>query len=122
MDQDAPDSAACGREAAELELASALTAGLQQQPALRDPALAWAVLPAHGLSGDAVAARRTSSGRLVALLADATGHGLAAAASLLHALQVFHAMAEEELGAGAVAREINLHLGGRVGSVASSPR
>jgi serine phosphatase RsbU (regulator of sigma subunit) len=102
---------------AELEQAAALIAGMLQHPGLRDPALAWAVQPSHGCSGDAVAAWRTRSGRLLTMLADATGHGLAAAGSLLPALQAFYAEADQDRPAGAVAREINRRLqsAGRTG-------
>ncbi len=88
-----------------------------QHPGLRDTALVWAVQPSHGVSGDAVAAWRTPSGGLLAMLADATGHGLAAAGSLLPALQVFYAEAATGRRAGAVAREINrcLQSAGRTG-------
>jgi CheY-like chemotaxis protein len=82
---------------AELELAKVLIGGMMQHDALRDPALTWSVTPSRRFSGDTVAAFRTSSGRLLALLADATGHGLAAAISLLPLLQVFYGMARKDL-------------------------
>jgi serine phosphatase RsbU (regulator of sigma subunit) len=80
---------------------------MQQHPGLSDHAVTWAVHPAHGCSGDAVAAQRTPSGRLLAMLADATGHGPAAAGNLLPALEAFYAAAGRDRPAGAVAREIN---------------
>jgi serine phosphatase RsbU (regulator of sigma subunit) len=117
MNQGAPGNTLCGEEVEQLERAAALIAGMLQHPGLRDPALAWAVQPSHGFSGDAVAARRTASGRLLAMLADATGHGLAAAGSLLPALQVFYAEADNDRPPGALAREINRRLqsAGRTG-------
>lgn len=59
---------------------------LRPREGLRDPALAWAVIPSRRLSGDVVAAGRTPRWRLLAMLADATGHGLPAAISLLPVL------------------------------------
>lgn len=117
MNQGTPGKTLGGEEAEELERAAALIAGMMQHPGLRDPALVWAVQPSHGFSGDAVAARRTASGRLLAMLADATGHGLAAAGSLLPALQMFYAEADKDRRAGALARAINRRLqsAGRTG-------
>src|SRR5512147_2263565 len=110
MNQGTPGNTLGGEEVEELERAAALIAGMMQHPGLRDPALVWAVQPSHGFSGDAVAARRMASGRLLAMLADATGHGLAAAGSLLPALKVFYAEADQDRPAGEVARQINRRL------------
>lgn len=62
---------------------------------------------ATGFSGDVVAARRSPSGRLYVMLADATGHGLAAAISLVPALSVLHAMADQDCSLGEIAGELN---------------
>jgi CheY-like chemotaxis protein/serine phosphatase RsbU (regulator of sigma subunit) len=95
----------------ELELGAALMSSiLQRHDGLRDPALAWAVLPSHRFSGDAVAAARTPSGRLLAMLADATGHGLQAAISVLPLLQVFYAMARRDLAVAELTAEMNRRL------------
>ena len=110
MNQGIPGSALEGEEADDLERAAALIAGTMQHAGLRDPALVWAVQPSDRFSGDAVAACRTPSGRLLAMLADATGHGLAAARSLLPALQAFYTEAQLDRPAGGVAREINRSL------------
>jgi len=112
MNHAIPGGALTGDEAAELERAAALIACMMHAPGLRDPALTWSVQPSHGFSGDAVAARRTPSGRLLAMLADATGHGMAAAGSLLPALQEFYAEADGDRQAGALARQINRRLQG----------
>lgn len=112
MSQGEPGHTIFGEGVDDLERAAGLIAGMLQEPALRDPALAWAVQPSDAFSGDAVAARRTPSGGLLAMLADATGHGLAAAGSLLPALRAFYAQAEQDRPAGAVAREINCRLQG----------
>jgi CheY-like chemotaxis protein/serine phosphatase RsbU (regulator of sigma subunit) len=95
----------------ELELGAALMASiLQRHDGLRDPALTWAVLPSHRFSGDAVAAVRTPSGRLLAMLADATGHGLQAAISVLPLLQVFYAMAGRDFPLPELTAEMNRRL------------
>jgi serine phosphatase RsbU (regulator of sigma subunit) len=95
------------RDRPELERAAAVLGGLLQHDGLRDPAVAWTVIPSHRFSGDAVAAQRTASGRLTALLADAAGHGLAAAVGLLPAVQAFYRAASRDLALGSIAREMN---------------
>jgi PAS domain S-box-containing protein len=50
---------------------------------LDDPLVHYWLTPAENFSGDVIAATRSSSGRLYAVLADATGHGLTAAISTL---------------------------------------
>ena len=96
---------------AETAMAIALMEGMvQRQQGLRDPALHWAVQPSSRFSGDLVAAARTPSHRLVAMLADATGHGLPASISLLPMVQVFYGMLRKDLGVGEVAGEMNRRL------------
>jgi serine phosphatase RsbU (regulator of sigma subunit) len=95
---------------AELEIATSLIGGVTQQGSLQDEQLSWAVLPSARFSGDTVAALRTDSGRLLAMLADATGHGLPAAISLLPALQVFYGMARKDLDVPSIAREMNRRI------------
>lgn len=96
---------------AETAMAIALMEGMvQRQQGLQDPALTWVVEPSSRFSGDLVAAARTPSQRLVAMLADATGHGLPAAISLLPMVQVFYGMLRKDLGVGEVAAEMNRRL------------
>ena len=92
---------------AELEMATGLIGAITQQGSLDDERLSWSVIPSTRFSGDTVAAVRTDSGRLLAMLADATGHGLPAAISLLPALQVFYGTARKDLGVAAIAAEMN---------------
>lgn len=94
----------------EHELAAALIDNIVQRKGLNDSLLTWHVLPSARFSGDVVAAERSSTGTLYALLGDATGHGLAASVSLIPALQVFYGMARKGLPLGVVAREMNLRL------------
>lgn len=57
---------------------------------LQEAGIAHRVLPAQRFSGDIVLAQRAPDGRLFALLADATGHGLGAAVSVLPAVAEFY--------------------------------
>ena len=100
------------REAeAETALAAAMIEGIaRRQEGLRDPALTWVVHPSHRFSGDIVAAARTHRGGLLAMLGDATGHGLPAAICLLPMLQVFYGMARKDLPVSLVATEMNRRL------------
>ncbi|KAA3653432.1 MAG: response regulator [Proteobacteria bacterium] len=76
---------------------------------LRDPRVHFTVMPARRFSGDLVVAASSPSGRLYAMLADATGHGLSAAISVQPVLPVFYAQ---------VARDVSLaHLVGELNTV-----
>jgi CheY-like chemotaxis protein len=99
---------------AELEMATSLIGGIAQHGSLQDRQLSWSVLPSTRFSGDTVAALRTGSGRLLAMLADATGHGLPAAISLLPALQVFYGMARKDLDVASIVREMNRRIRGQM--------
>ena len=81
-----------------------------QGKAADDPRVKYSVTPTAQFSGDIVAVAHSPSGALYALLADATGHGLAAAISVLPVLQVFFGMAKKNLSIGLMASEINRHL------------
>lgn len=65
---------------------------------------------ATGFSGDVVVALRSPSDRLFVLLADATGHGLAAAISLVPALSVLHAMVTRNCGLSDIVAELNTKM------------
>lgn len=75
---------------AENTLAVQILEQLMQRPGLADPLLHYWMSPANYFSGDIVAAARSNDGRYHALLADATGHGLAAAISVLPVLSLFY--------------------------------
>lgn len=66
--------------------------------------------PATTFSGDILAAVPGPAGKLYALVADATGHGLAAAITLLPVLSSFHAMAERGRPLDEILAEINRNL------------
>lgn len=57
---------------------------------LESSLFAHRVVPAQRFSGDIVLAQRAPDGRIFALLADATGHGLGAAVSVLPAVSEFY--------------------------------
>jgi len=61
---------------------------------LKESGVNYSVLPAAQFSGDMVLAARSPNGKLYAILADATGHGLAAAVSVLPMVQEFYRLVE----------------------------
>ena len=97
-------------EEAEKRLAQHLMTRLINADKLNDPALECWVSPAQTLSGDLVAAARTPGGVLHVLLADGTGHGLAASLNVLPITAPFYRMTERGFGIGAIARELNAKL------------
>ena len=65
----------------EQELAMSIMERQLRSDWLQDDAVQYSVMPARNFSGDVVAVARSTNGLLYALLADATGHGLAAGAA-----------------------------------------
>jgi serine phosphatase RsbU (regulator of sigma subunit) len=98
----------------ELEAEKALAAGILNRLLLRqglaDPRVHHWLAPAADFSGDVVAAARGPDGRLYAMLADATGHGLAAAISVLPVLTTFYGLVERSTSLADVASEMNRRL------------
>lgn len=94
----------------ETEFARSVMERQVQGKTMHDPRVRYSVTPTAQFSGDIVAVSRSPSGALYTLLADATGHGLAAAISVLPVLQVFFGMAQKNLSLGLMASEINRHL------------
>lgn len=74
---------------------------------LRDPVLQWRIFPAEHHSGDLIAAHRSPGQALYAMLADGTGHGLAAAINVLPLPQIFYAMVGKGFPLSSIARELN---------------
>jgi len=74
---------------------------------LDDPAVRHWINAAAAFGGDIVAVQRTPSGALHVLLADGTGHGLAASINVLPVLAPFYRMSEKGYGIEAIARELN---------------
>lgn len=63
--------------------------------------------PALSLSGDVICVMRSPTGNDHIMLADSTGHGLAAAICCLPAVSTFVAMTKSGFGIGTITREIN---------------
>lgn len=97
---------------AENALASEIFEQLMRRPALSDPRLHYWMHPATNFSGDIVAATRASDGRFYALLADATGHGLGAAISVLPVLTLFYDMTEVGMPLSRIISKINNQIRG----------
>ncbi|CCE24163.1 fused response regulator/phosphatase [Methylotuvimicrobium alcaliphilum] len=83
---------------------------LIHQNDLQDPQLNYWLLPARRFSGDLVCVKRISPDRLYFMLADSTGHGLAAALPTIIVNQVFQGMTKKRLLVSCIAREINNRL------------
>lgn len=95
---------------AENTLALEIFDQLMQRPGLSDPALHFWMNPASHFSGDIVAATRAVNGKFYVLLADATGHGLAAAISVLPLLTQFYDSAGAGVPIGRIIHRINTQL------------
>ncbi len=72
--------------------------------------LQYRVVPSALFSGDVVFARRTPSGRLHVMLADAVGHGLPAAINILPLFFPFDGMSRKGYPISTVARELNRRI------------
>jgi PAS domain S-box-containing protein len=94
----------------ESQLARSLIDQQLLRPSLNDPQIRYWLTPAKNFSGDVVAASRSPDGKLYALLADATGHGLTAAISTLPVLTIFYSMVPSNPPLSEVIGEINRQL------------
>lgn len=77
---------------------------------IQDELLDYWVAPARGFSGDVIAAARARDGRLYAMLADVTGHDLAAALTAMPLIQIFYAMTAKGFNLSKVAQQINKEI------------
>jgi len=94
----------------EAQLARSLIEKQLLRASLNDPQLHYWLTPAQHFSGDVVAAARGPCGKLYALLADATGHGLTAAISTLPVLTIFYGMVGDGEPLTELIGEINRQL------------
>lgn len=94
----------------EQRIASALMNRMVRVDMLRDPLLKYWIAPAHHISGDLVAAARTPRGALHVLLADGTGHGLAASINVMPVAEPFYDMTAQGYGIGAIITELNARV------------
>lgn len=95
---------------AEQQLALRLMEKQLHRSELQDPRLRYKVIPAENFSGDIVAASRSADGHFYALLADATGHGLTAAISVLPVLALFYRMTKLSHSLREIVLELNQQL------------
>jgi CheY-like chemotaxis protein len=91
----------------EQKIASALMHRLVQMDMICDRAVEHRLTPALHLSGDVIAAARTPDDTLHVLLADGTGHGLAASLGVMPVVQPFYAMTQKGFSLTAIAKEVN---------------
>ena len=94
----------------EQQLALRLMEMQLHRPGLNDPRVRYKVIAAENFSGDIVAANRSPSGRLYTLLADATGHGLTAAISVLPVLAIFYRLTRRDHPLSEIISELNQQL------------
>lgn len=77
---------------------------------MREAGVQYSVQPATNFSGDIVLAARARNGKLYAILADATGHGLAAAVSVLPIVQEFYRLVELSESLATIVESLNFLL------------
>lgn len=95
----------------EVEEEKRITAHLMEQitrqEGLQDPALNYGVIPAEHHCGDLIASQRSPSQALNVMLADGTGHGLAAAINVLPLPPIFYSMAGRGFPLSRLVQELN---------------
>jgi len=94
----------------EQALAKSLIEKQLHRPELQHARLRYSVQAADNFSGDIVAAAQSPEGRFYALLADATGHGLTAAISVLPILALFYRLCRANQPLSTIIRDVNQQL------------
>ncbi|WP_071871763.1 ATP-binding SpoIIE family protein phosphatase [Atopomonas hussainii] len=92
----------------ERRIAQHLMARLVRQEHLNHSNVQHMIYPASLLSGDLLLACPSNNGDIYVMLADATGHGLPAAITLIPLTQTFYAMASKGFQLATIAAELNL--------------
>ncbi|MDX1588118.1 MAG: SpoIIE family protein phosphatase [Oleiphilaceae bacterium] len=95
---------------AENELAQQMIERIMHNSATSDTRIHQSVRSLEQFSGDVVSVVNSHSGNTYALLADATGHGLPAAITLLPAMEIFYQMSRRGYGVPSIVRQMNLRL------------
>ena len=96
---------------ADMEMANQIMDRLIQKAGLdEDPLIRYHLKPSVQFSGDLIVAARSPHRQLYVMLADASGHGLPAAVSVLPALWVFYGMVVKEFTLPEIAAEMNSRL------------
>lgn len=90
----------------ERQLVAELMKRMMLPETLRDEALCYHIKQAEKVGGDLIAAQRYRD-KLYIMLADSTGHGLAAALNLLPINHIFHGMASKGLPLSSIVEEMN---------------
>lgn len=96
-------------EAEERRICGFLMERLVRREMLDSPQIKYLLQPAAEVSGDLLLACTSRNGDVYVMLADATGHGLPAALTLIPLSQAFYAMAAKGYQLDTIARELN-HL------------
>lgn len=91
----------------EHKLAKNLADNMLDQGNIEHPSLEHWLCPAKHFSGDLIAAAQTADGRLYVMLADSSGHGLAAALPTLAVARIFHAMSDKGFSIPSIIEEMN---------------
>lgn len=94
----------------ETELARRILEHQIRSDLMAEAGVKYSVTPACNFSGDMVLAARSPCGRLYAILADATGHGLSAAVSVLPMVQEFYRLVELSTPLSTLIESINFLL------------
>ncbi len=98
-------------ESAELEREFALEVMSKLiRPGKLGKRLEYWIKPTAEFSGDVIVAGINPKGNIQAVLADGTGHGLAAALSVIPVVQVFYGMKDKSLTIDVMAKEMNSHI------------
>lgn len=95
------------KEIEEKRISSFLVNRLTRHDLLEREPLDYLLQPAEDVSGDLLLACRANNGDLYVMLADASGHGLPAALTLIPLSQTFYAMAIKGFSIGSIARSLN---------------
>lgn len=91
----------------EQDLAKHLLERIIRADKLDDKLVERWIRPATTFSGDIIATELTPKNELYVILADSTGHGLAAALSVLPVIEVFYGMTKKGYGISNIARKLN---------------
>lgn len=98
------------RNNADNDLARELLDRILLQGADSDTNARYIINPAGDFSGDMIVSTRSPAQRFYTLIADATGHGLPAAITLMPAVETFSRLAREGYSLEAIVRELNTRL------------
>ncbi len=93
--------------AEEKRISNFLMERLVRREQLENPAIQHYLLPASVVSGDLLLACTSRSGNIYVMLADATGHGLPAALTLIPLSQTFYTMAAKGYQLRTIVQELN---------------